>query len=139
MKINGKYLLLLILVILIWGMSFPVMKVGLQYLPPVEFAAGRLIIACITMFFIVIVSRNFVWPSRKDLPIILSIGLLQLGIFTVLLTCGLQLVDAARSAILIYTMTFSAIFLHEPITLIKFIAMGLILVGLGCPVMASKK
>ena len=98
-----NYILLLIFVILIWGISWPVNKIGLEYMSPIVFATSRLIIATLSMFLIVILTRNFIWPSRQDLPIILAIGLLQMGVFVLLINVGLHLVEAGRSAILVYT------------------------------------
>jgi drug/metabolite transporter (DMT)-like permease len=98
-----NYTLLLIAVILIWGLSWPINKIGLEYMSPILFAASRLIVATISMFLVVILTRNFIWPTRQDLPIILTIGLLQMGIFVLLINIGLHLVEAGRSAILVYT------------------------------------
>ena len=98
-----NYILLLIFVILIWGLNWPINKIGLEYMSPIVFATSRLIIATVSMFLIVILTRNFIWPTRQDLPIILTIGLLQMGIFVLLINVGLHLVEAGRSAILVYT------------------------------------
>jgi O-acetylserine/cysteine efflux transporter len=65
-----NYLLLLVIVILIWGMSWPMNKIGLQYMSPLLFAASRLVIATISMFLIVMFTKNFIWPTRQDLLII---------------------------------------------------------------------
>jgi drug/metabolite transporter (DMT)-like permease len=98
-----NYFLLLIFVILIWGISWPMNKIGLEYMSPLLFAAGRLILATASMLLIVIFTKNFIWPTRQDLPIILTIGLLQMGIFVLLINIGLHFVEAGRSSILVYT------------------------------------
>lgn len=98
-----NYFLLLVIVILIWGISWPMNKIGLEYMSPLLFATGRLIIATVSMFLIVIFTKNFIWPTRQDLPIILTIGLLQMGIFVLLINIGLHFVEAGRSSILVYT------------------------------------
>lgn len=100
---NKHIFWILISVILVFGLGWPVAKIGLQYMPPITFSAVRLSIATLTMFLVTIVTRNFIWPTRQDWPIILAIGLLQMGIFLVLMHVGLSLVAAGRSAILVYS------------------------------------
>jgi drug/metabolite transporter (DMT)-like permease len=43
------------------------------------------------------------WPTRQDMPVVWSVGLLQLAAFLVFINLGLEHVDASRSAILSYT------------------------------------
>ena len=40
---------LLGLVIVLWGANWPVMKVGLEYIPPLLFAAMRMLMGCFCM------------------------------------------------------------------------------------------
>jgi drug/metabolite transporter (DMT)-like permease len=42
-------------------------------------------------------------PGRTDMPIVLSIGIIQVGVFMALMHFSLALVDAGRAAILAYT------------------------------------
>jgi len=36
--------MLLVTVILLWGVNWPIMKYGLQYIPPIAFAAARMVL-----------------------------------------------------------------------------------------------
>lgn len=93
-------------IILILGLSWPVSKIGLEYMSPLWFVAFRLLIGTATILIIVTFSRKLVIPQREDLPIILIIGLLQIAAFMLLVNCGLAQVAAGRAAILVYTTPF---------------------------------
>jgi drug/metabolite transporter (DMT)-like permease len=115
-------------IILIWGFSWPVSKLGVSYMPPIWFAASRLIIATVCIFCILALARKLVIPSRRDLPLILSIGLLQMGIFMALTNVGLAYTGVGHAAIIVYStplwVTPVAIFFFgEQIKPLKFIGL----------------
>lgn len=93
----------LILIIVIWGVSWPISKMGLAFMSPIWYAAFRLMVATVSMFIIVTLLGKFVWPRKQDLKIIFAIGLLQVGIFMILINVGLYYVSAGRTAVLVYT------------------------------------
>lgn len=95
--------LLLIAVIIVWAVAWPVSKIGLIDMPPIWYAGGRLVIGFLTIFFLLLIQKKISLPKREDLPLILSIGLLQMASFLVLMNGGLMFVDAGRSAILVYS------------------------------------
>jgi drug/metabolite transporter (DMT)-like permease len=94
---------LLAAVILLWGVNWPVMKVGLAFIPPLWFAAARVLLGAACLFAILAALGRLRLPGRTDLPLVVSVGLLQIGLFLGLVNLGLQHVDAGRSAILAYT------------------------------------
>lgn len=96
-------ILLLVAVILVWGANWPVMKVGLGYIPPLTFADLRMALGALTMFAVNAATGNLRLPSRHDRSIVLSVGLMQMGGFLMLVTSGLEFVPPGRSAILAYT------------------------------------
>jgi len=97
---------LLIALILIWGCGWPVITIGLAYCPPLWYSTLRLIFATVAVFLALALTRKLVLPDRQDLPLILSIGLLQMGAFVLLITLGLEYVAPGRSAIIAYTSPF---------------------------------
>lgn len=126
--------LLLMALIMVWGLSWPIAKMGLAYIPALWFAAARLSIATVSMFIVVIALGKFIWPSKQDLKIIFTIGLLQVGLFMMLLTLGLSHIDAGISAILVYTtplwvVPISILFFKEKPSFIKWLSF--ILGGIG--------
>ncbi|RDD63421.1 DMT family transporter [Ferruginivarius sediminum] len=99
---RGAYLLLGAIVLL-WGANWPVMKVALDYVPPLWFVAARLLMGLVTLAAILVASGRFILPRRGDIPVVISVGLLQMAGFLGFVNIGLQEVDAGRSAILAYT------------------------------------
>lgn len=129
---------LLFLVVLLWGCNWPVMKVGLAYIPPLHFAAARMILGGVTLALVAAALGVLRPPRRADMPLVLGVGLLQMAGFLGLVTIALQYVPAGRSAILAYTTSLwvvplAAVFLHERLGALK--AMGLVLGLAGVAVM----
>ncbi len=101
MKFKTAILLLFSLVCM-WGLNWPVNKIGLKYTNPTNFIELRFIVSTIAVFFVVILTKNFVIPRKKDLPLILTVGFFQLGLMIGLLNYGLVLVDAGKATFFIY-------------------------------------
>ncbi|MPZ08818.1 MAG: EamA family transporter [Kiloniellaceae bacterium] len=95
--------LLLVAVVILWGVNWPVMKIGVQAMPPVWFATARMVLGAATLFALLAVLGRLSLPTRRDLPVILTVGALQMGAFLALVNIALQQVDAGRSAVLAYT------------------------------------
>lgn len=94
---------LLALVILLWGVNWPVMKAGLDYLGPLTFAAVRMAMGALIMGAVAGFSGQLRLPAASDWSLVVLIGLLQMAGFMALVTTALQYVPAGRSAILAYT------------------------------------
>ena len=127
--------LLLTLLILIWGISWPVMSMGIQYCPPIWFAAIRLTLAVIIIFSVFGATKQLIIPHKKDLPLIFSIGIFQIGFFTMLITLGLEYVAPGRSAIIAYLSPFfvtpiTVLFFRESLSKAKIIGLLLGTVGI---------
>ena len=125
---------LLASVILIWGLSWPIMKVALDSISPLWLATVRMGSSAICMFIFLKVTGKLVLPTRKDLPTILIVGIFQMAAFTACINLGMMNVDAGRSAILCYTTPLwiapvAVLIFKESITPMKIC--GLILGALG--------
>ncbi len=125
--------LLLIAVVILWGANWPVMKVGLQSMPPIWFASARMTLGAATLFALLMVLGRLKLPTRRDLPLVLTVGGLQMAAFLLLVNLALQHVEAGRSSVLAYTtplwVTPAAMLLMSE-TLTPRKAAGLVL-GLG--------
>ena len=95
--------LLLAGVVVLWGANWPVMKLGVSYMPPVWFGGARMVLGALSLFVFLAALGRFRLPERRDIPVLLTVGLLQMAAFLALVNIALQHVDAARSAILAYT------------------------------------
>ena len=89
--------------ILIWGTNWPIMKVGLTFIPPFWFAFLRVGLGCLALFSALLVAGRLKLPARSDLPVIYSVGFLQIAAFLVIINLAVPAVGAGRSSILAYT------------------------------------
>ena len=90
-------------VIVLFGLSWPVMKIGLAGGTPVWLAAGRATLSALTAFALLAVLGRLAWPRREDWPVIASVGALQLTCFFALANLGVQTLPAGRAGVLAYT------------------------------------
>lgn len=89
--------------IIVWGLSWPVIKIGLLTFSPLWMNVIRLALATIALFVICLCTRTIKIPRKADWPMLLIIGIFQIGLFLLLITTGLQYVSAGHGAILAYT------------------------------------
>lgn len=132
-----RFILFTLAVLVAWGLSWPIMKLALQHIPPVWLGALRMGIGTFVLFIALIISGRNIRLNRHDMFFLFVIGFLQMCIFTLLVNLGLMHVEAGRSAILVYTtplwVTPMAVFIFkEP--LYKLTALGLVvgLIGVWC-------
>src|SRR3546814_11579332 len=73
--------LLLAAVILLWGANWPVMKIGVEAMPPVWFATARMVLGPLSLFALLAFLGRLKLPTRRARPVVLIVGALQLGAF----------------------------------------------------------
>jgi drug/metabolite transporter (DMT)-like permease len=122
------------LAILLFATAWPVMKIGLAGATPVWFAAGRAILGAVASFLLLAGIRQLRLPSRRDIPIVASVGLFQMTFFFVLTNMGLGYLPAGRSAVLAYTTALwlapLALIAGEPVPPRRWLGVGLGLLGI---------
>jgi drug/metabolite transporter (DMT)-like permease len=126
-------LLALALLALIWGYNWVVMKVAMQYVGPMDFAALRGALGAMLLFFVLWLVGAPLKPQHVVKTIFL--GLFQTAAFVGLISWALDIGAAGKSAVLGYTMPFWVIvfgwpFLPERLRGWQWPAAGLILLGL---------
>ncbi|SJZ92208.1 Permease of the drug/metabolite transporter (DMT) superfamily [Enhydrobacter aerosaccus] len=89
--------------ILLFGLTWPVMKIGLMAGSPIWLAAGRATLSALTAFVLLALLGRLKWPPRGEWPVIFSVGTLQLSSFFALANLGVQNVPPGRSGVLAYT------------------------------------
>jgi drug/metabolite transporter (DMT)-like permease len=99
---------------LIWGYSWVVMKVGLQYAPPFVFATLRNLLAAICLFLVLIGLRRPLRPPRP-LRLVVLLGLFQTTGFVGFTMWALASGAAGKTAVLTYTMPFWLLLMAWPI------------------------
>jgi drug/metabolite transporter (DMT)-like permease len=111
----------LIIVIVAWGLTWPVNKVVLATLSPLWAVTLRSAIATVALFALTAGLGRLTLPPRRDLPVLLSITLLHMVGFNLLASWGLGLVPTGRTVVLAYTTPLwvtpgAALLLREPLT-----------------------
>ena len=132
-----KALVLFIILIVVWGINWTVVKLIVQEIPPIWSAAIRMLIAAAAALIAQCVSGQFIIPKRHDLSIILVIMLFNMVAGSVLMALGVQFVSVGRSVVLGYTTPLwvapgAWFFLHESLARRQIIG---VLIGL-CGLMA---
>jgi O-acetylserine/cysteine efflux transporter len=89
------------LLVLFWGSSFAVVKIGLEYSSPVLFAGLRTLIGGIAM-----VMAAFLWGGspnlRRDWPVFLLLGFFNVVLFIGLQTYAILYLPSGSAAVLVY-------------------------------------
>ncbi len=130
---NTSVIHFFIAVILLWGINWPMNKIGIEYMPSIWHATLRIGIGSVSMFILVLLIGKFKIPRKEDLPVVLISGFLQMGMFSMLINLGLMYVEAGRSAILVYTIPLwitplALIFFKETLNWLKLLGL---LLGIG--------
>jgi drug/metabolite transporter (DMT)-like permease len=123
----------LLLLALIWGYAWVVMKIALDYVQPFTFAALRTLIGSVGLFVLLPLLRRPLKPKAIGPTAIL--GVLQTTGFVGMLTWALEGGGAGKTSILTYTMPFwlllmAWVVLGERLKGFQWLAVSMALVGL---------
>jgi drug/metabolite transporter (DMT)-like permease len=91
------------LVIIVWGISWPVTKIIVGSVSPLWTTAIRTAIAGAALLIMLLSCKQFVLPSRHDLRVVLVVSLFHMIAFSTLVATGLQYAPVGRSIVLGYT------------------------------------
>lgn len=126
---------LLAVVVLGWGCAWVVIKLIVLQVAPIWGTVVRSVIGSIGLLILLLLSRQFTWPKRGDLPVVLVSGLLHSVAFGVLISFGLKYVPAGRSIVLGYTTPLwvapgAWLFLRETMPPLRLLGLAIGMVGL---------
>lgn len=118
---------------LLWGTNWIVVKIGLQYVGPFDFAALRGACGVMGLFLALILLRRPLRPQA--VPGTILLGLLQNTVFLALTNLAMVTGGAGKTAVLVFTMPFWTILfawplLGEKLRIWQGIAVFLAFVGL---------
>lgn len=124
----------LLLLYLIWGFNWVVMRVANDYFPPVFFVAIRFSIGAVALL-IVCAARGNLIPPRKYWPWIAITGVLMMSMNNMIVQYCTKLIGAGLTAVLdymqsIFVCILAAVFLGERFTLRKLLGILFSVVGL---------
>ncbi len=98
---------------LLWGFNWIVVKIGLRYVGPFDFAALRGICGVLGLFMALIALRRPLRPQA--VPATILLGLLQNTVFLALTNLAMVTGGAGKTAVLVFTMPFWTILLAWPL------------------------
>lgn len=122
-------LLAMILLSVIWGYNWVVMKKALLYIGPFDFNAFRMVLAGITLLVFMRCRRIPIKP--KGVPMTILLGMTQTAAGTGLILCALVSGGAGKTSLLVYTMPFWILIFAWPILSEKIRGLNWIPVGVA--------
>jgi len=96
----GKTDVLLILMALIWGVNFSVVKYATQVMTPLAFTGVRVGLAAVVLMAIVAL-RNRKWPSRTDILALMALGIFGNGVYQLLFVEGLSRTKVGNASLIV--------------------------------------
>jgi drug/metabolite transporter (DMT)-like permease len=128
---------MLIVLCVVWGSTWPVLKLGLNEIPPLSLRSTSAALGALTLYLVCRVKgRSFRIPSAKAWGHVVIASLLNVVAFTVLSSFAQMTAATGRVAILAYTMPIWAVllawfFLGERPNRMQAAALGLCIGGLA--------
>lgn len=102
-KLTLTSTLLVLSSVIMWATSFPLIKVGLDYAPPVTFSAVRYLIAALFMTLVLTYRKGLAEMMKEyleDWKTLTLLGLVGIALPNALLNIGLQFTTASLSSII---------------------------------------
>ena len=104
MGLARRELLLLVILTLLWGFNWPVMKIGVRDFAPLSFRTLCMVGGVAMLFVMARVQGDSLKVSREHWPELVWLALTNMIIWYVLSIYGVKLLSSGRAAILGYTM-----------------------------------
>jgi drug/metabolite transporter (DMT)-like permease len=119
--------------VVIWGYSWVMNKIGLRYSHPLDFSAWRVGIGCAVLFVLLKLRGGRLTLSSYRMALLL--GLLQVALFVALTQLALALAGPGKTSVLVFTMPFwMIVFAHfilgEKMRGTQWVAVALAFAGL---------
>jgi O-acetylserine/cysteine efflux transporter len=122
---------------LIWGTTWIFIKIGLDDLPPIAFAASRFLLGVIILFFIIKIRKIPLPTSAKEWRLIALTGVLQFSVNYSMVFWSEQYITSGLAAVLQAMITVFGLILawfflpNERITKLKIVAVTMGIIGVG--------
>ena len=128
--------LAILVLVLIWGTNFSVVKVALRDFSPLAFNALRFVLASTILFVVLRPTRATLNVDRRDIPTFIGLGLLGNVLYQVLFIYGVDWTLAGNAALMLATVPifvslFSTLLRHEKIGPAGWAGVLLSVAGIG--------
>lgn len=132
----GRAALPILVLTLVWGCNWPVLKMGVAELAPLTFRAITLPFAAMGLLLVTRLSGDSIRIPRELWPRVGALALFNIAGWNGFVLFGVQQLPAGRSSILAYTMPIwatliAAFILHEPLSRRKLVGLGLGTAGMA--------
>jgi drug/metabolite transporter (DMT)-like permease len=131
--------LMLVVLSLAWGLTWPAMKIALEEIPPFSFRVGTNGLAALTLFAIAFVQHRDVRIKRPIARLhLVVVGILSVALFTLGAAFAQLATTTSRVAMLTYTMPIWAALMARPVLgerLNSMRAISLVLCAIGLAVL----
>ena len=132
----GRAALPILVLTLVWGCNWPVLKMGVAELAPLTFRAITLPFAAMGLLLVTRLSGDSIRIPRELWPRVGALALFNIAGWNGFVLFGVQQLPAGRSSILAYTMpiwatAIAALVLHEPVSRRKLVGLALGAAGMA--------
>ena len=100
---SRRHQLLLAVLVLIWAISWPVIKIGVATVPAIWFGCYRYLIAAVCLFGFLAARQELAVPSRSDWKLVAVSGVLQMGGFSALTGLALTVLPPGRASVVAFS------------------------------------
>ncbi len=105
----GAVYALLAATIVVLGLNWPIMSIGLRSSSPLWFTVLRFGAAAVVVLAVASATGRLRPPPRSDLPVVLSVGLVRIAMVAAFVFLALQFVPPGRSSVLVWTASLWAV------------------------------
>lgn len=131
---SRKNLFLLFLLTICWGVSWPVMKVGVRNFPPLTFRVLGMLAGLPAIWLAARIQKVSLGLPRDQIKTVIRLAIPNMILWNIFIILGVKLLSSGRAAILGYTMPVWAllcglIFFGERVTRMAWIGVGCALAG----------
>jgi drug/metabolite transporter (DMT)-like permease len=107
--------------VVIWAVSWPVIKIGVATVSPIWYACLRYLVATSCLFALVAVRGELVVPSRSDWRLVAVSGVFQMGAYSALTGLALTILPPGRASVLafstpLWVVPLAGWWLREPVS-----------------------
>ncbi len=131
-------LMIFVLLILVWGLLWPFMKIAVAEMSVLSFRAISSVLAAITMLIVTrIAGHSLRVPRDHWVPLIIA-GLFNVGAWLYLSAVGVTMIEAGRASLIAYTMPVWAFLMGIPLLgekITRWRVLGLVLAMAGLAVL----
>ncbi len=132
---NQKPLAAALLTVLLWAFAFPASKAVLPYFDAAQVVLLRYLVACL-FYLVLFVMGKYPLPQRRDLPLILILGVLGITVYQLLFVAGLARVAAGAASMIItanpvFVSLLARVFLGEKLSARAWVGIAISLAGVA--------